>query len=77
MLYGADEFEKSPRSWEEIRFDALALYHAVYAYAMQQYEATKCGVAWRVAGPALMKIFMEEQDEKPILCLPSVLREVL
>ncbi|KAL8138279.1 hypothetical protein V2J09_004280 [Rumex salicifolius] len=76
-LFGADELEKSPRAWEEIRFDALAIYHVVYSYAMQSSEAKKCAFAWRVAGSALIKIYMEEQDEKPIYCLPSVLREVL
>lgn len=61
----------------ETRFDALAIYHVSYDYAMEIEDAKKCGFAWKVAGMALLKIFAEAQAEKPIACMPSVLQEVL
>ncbi|GAB4852644.1 hypothetical protein Ancab_016859 [Ancistrocladus abbreviatus] len=76
LLYDADEFEKSTRSWEEVRAEALAIYHVTYNHAIRQGLPGYCGFAWKIAGSALIKIFVEQQGEKPIYCLPSVLREV-
>ncbi|GAB2292381.1 hypothetical protein Dimus_026623 [Dionaea muscipula] len=76
MLYGADDLNQSPRPWEEIRVEALAIYHVTYHYAFTQGLARYCGFAWKTAGQALLRIFAEGQAEKPIYCLPSVLREV-
>lgn len=76
-MYEADDFGKSPRKWEEIRIDALAIYHVTYDYAIKKEDAKKCGFAWKVAGEALLKIITEGQAEKPLVCLPSVLQEVL
>ncbi|KAH9603941.1 hypothetical protein KSS87_019698 [Heliosperma pusillum] len=81
-LYGigpddeADELDKSRKSWQDIRLDALAVYDAAYEYAARFEDPQKCNFAWKVAGSALLKMFMEEQGEKPICCAPSVLREV-
>lgn len=77
ILYEAADFGSSSRAWEEIRFDALAIYHVTYDYAMKIEDAKKCGFAWRVAGEALLKMFTDGQAEKPLVCLPSVLQEVL
>ncbi|XP_074273775.1 putative RNA-dependent RNA polymerase 5 isoform X2 [Silene latifolia] len=82
ILYGigpedeADELEKSRKSWNDIRVDALAVYSAAYEYAAYVNDPQKCNFAWKVAGSALFKMIMEEQGEKPICCAPSVLREV-
>ncbi|KAK9715398.1 hypothetical protein RND81_06G162200 [Saponaria officinalis] len=81
-LYGigpydeADELDKSRKSWEDIRSEALAVYDAAYECAIQEDNPQKCNFAWKVAGSALFKIVMEEQGEKPIRCAPSVLREI-
>ncbi|XP_057247143.1 probable RNA-dependent RNA polymerase 3 isoform X2 [Beta vulgaris subsp. vulgaris] len=77
ILYEAADLESSSRAWVETRFDALAIYHVSYDYAMEIEDAKKCGFAWKVAGMALLKIFAEAQAEKPIACMPSVLQEVL
>lgn len=83
ILYGigpediADELEKSQKAWEEIRVHALAGYNAAYERALQVNDPQKCNFAWKVAGSALFRIFVEEeQDEKPICCAPSVIREM-
>lgn len=77
MLYEAADFETSPRSWEGIRVDALAIYNVCYDYAMEIEDAKRCGFAWRVAGGPLIKMLIEGQAENPLICLPSVLQEVL
>ncbi|XP_021723710.1 probable RNA-dependent RNA polymerase 3 [Chenopodium quinoa] len=76
ILYEADDLGKSSRAWEEIYFDALAIYHVCYDYAKTK-GAKKCGFAWKVAGEVLLKIITEGQAEKTLTCLPSVLEEVL
>ncbi|GMH16524.1 hypothetical protein Nepgr_018365 [Nepenthes gracilis] len=76
ILYGADDLDKSPRAWEEVRAEALAIYHVTYDHAIEHELARYCGFAWKTAGQALLRIFVEEQNEKPVSCLPSVLREV-
>ncbi|XP_057538273.1 probable RNA-dependent RNA polymerase 5 isoform X3 [Amaranthus tricolor] len=77
ILYEATDFEKCSREWEAICFDALAIYNVSYDYAKRIDDAKKCGFAWRVAGEALLKILNEGQAEKPLVCLPSVLQEIL
>uniref|UniRef100_A0A7C8Z5C3 RNA-dependent RNA polymerase n=1 Tax=Opuntia streptacantha TaxID=393608 RepID=A0A7C8Z5C3_OPUST len=76
ILYEASELEKSPRAWEEISLDSLAIFRVSYDYAIKVQDAKKCGFAWKVAGEALMKIFIESQNEKPLVCVPSVVREL-
>ncbi|CAL5339208.1 unnamed protein product [Camellia sinensis] len=80
LLYGAAEFEESPRNTEDIYNEALAIYNITYDHAMGYRNVKNCGFAWRVAGSALFKLHaikQSEKMEKPIVCLPSVLREVL
>jgi RNA-dependent RNA polymerase len=76
-LYGAAEFEESKRGMDEIFSEALAIYHITYDFANSRRSASYCGFAWKVAGPALLKYYAMRQGEKPIFCLPSVLREIL
>ncbi|KAL6006092.1 hypothetical protein ACLOJK_040137 [Asimina triloba] len=71
------EFEESTRNTEEIFNDALAIYRVCYNYAKTQGEAQRCGFAWKVAGHALCKLYAMRQNERSIVCLPSVLRELL
>jgi len=68
--------EKSQKPWDEIRMEALAAYNAAYDHACQEADPQKCNFAWKVAGSALLKIFMKEQGEKPLQCAPSVIREI-
>lgn len=77
MVYGAEEFEASPRKTEDIYNDALALYHVTYDYAKRVGSVVKCSFAWKVAGSALCKFYAMKQSEKSMVCLPSVLKEVL
>ncbi|KAI8021430.1 putative RNA-dependent RNA polymerase 3 [Camellia lanceoleosa] len=80
LLYGAAVFEESPRNSEDIYNEALAIYNVTYDYAKRNRDVKKCGFAWKVAGSALFKLHVIKQSEKtenPIVCSPSVLREVL
>lgn len=76
LLYGAPEFEESLRKEEDIFNEALAIYNFTYDYAMRWNDVSKCGFAWRVAGPALCRIYAIKQEQKLIVCLPSVLKEI-
>ncbi|KAM7509580.1 hypothetical protein LguiA_020033 [Lonicera macranthoides] len=77
MVYGAEEFEASPRKTEDIYNDALALYHATYDYARTEGNVVKCSFVWKVAGSALCKFYAMKQNEKSMVCVPSVLKDVL
>ncbi|KAL7260023.1 hypothetical protein ACSBR1_005813 [Camellia fascicularis] len=80
LLYGAAAFEESPRNSEDIYNEALAIYNITYDYAKRNRDVKKCGFAWKIAGSALFKLHVIKQSEKtenPIVCSPSVLREVL
>lgn len=76
LMYDASELEESGRDIEDIYNDALAIYHVTYDYAKKT-DAQRCSFAWRVAGSALCKLYQCYQNEKPIVILPSVLREML
>ncbi|XP_074271781.1 putative RNA-dependent RNA polymerase 4 [Silene latifolia] len=77
ILYGADDLDKSPRSWDDIRLDALELYRVTYDHAIQTGKASYCGFAWRVAGSALLNAFVDDQSGKPVTCVLSVLRQLV
>jgi len=80
LLYDAAEFEESARDEEDIHTEALAIYNVVYNYAERIGDVRRCKFAWKVAGPVLFKLYMKKNPEKlerPISCLPSVLRELL
>ncbi|KAK9715405.1 hypothetical protein RND81_06G162700 [Saponaria officinalis] len=76
ILYGDDNLDKSSRPWDEVRLDALALYRVTYNYAIQTGNVKYCGFAWKVAGSALLKVFIDEQNEKSLTCSLSVLRQM-
>ncbi|OVA20232.1 RNA-dependent RNA polymerase [Macleaya cordata] len=76
LLYNATELNKSTRNREEIYNEALAIYHIAYEYAKVS-DVGKCSFAWRVAGQALCELYVKKQDEDPIICSKSVLREIL
>ena len=79
ILYGAVDFEQSPRKWDDIYVDAVALYHACYDYARSKGDVTKCNFAWRIAGHALCNFHAAKSAEKSSMfySLPSVLGEIL
>ncbi|WOG92878.1 hypothetical protein DCAR_0312155 [Daucus carota subsp. sativus] len=79
ILYGAADFEQSPRKWDDIYVDAVALYHACYDYARSKGDVTKCNFAWRIAGHALCNFHVAKSAEKSSMfySLPSVLGEIL
>lgn len=79
LLYDAPEFEDSPRNPEDIFNEAIAIYHVCYNRAIQMGDTKCCLFAWRVAGPALFEFYIDKQRERnqrPIICLPSVLRKL-
>ncbi|XAR53380.1 RNA-directed RNA polymerase [Bertholletia excelsa] len=76
LLYGAAEFEESPRRKEDIYKEALAIYHIVYDYAITQRRANYCGFAWKVAGSALFRIHAMKQADNPMIFSLPVLREL-
>ncbi|KAF7147400.1 hypothetical protein RHSIM_Rhsim03G0238400 [Rhododendron simsii] len=63
LLYHAPEFEESKRDDEEVYRDALAIYNVVYEYAENFRDIGKCGFAWKVAGPALFKLYVLKSAE--------------
>ncbi|XP_058074196.1 probable RNA-dependent RNA polymerase 5 [Magnolia sinica] len=77
ILYRAAEFEESRRNRREIFSEALAIYRLSYDYAKKTSKVRRCRFAWNVAGHALCHLHATKQNESSILCLPSVLREVL
>nr|XP_019704822.1 probable RNA-dependent RNA polymerase 5 [Elaeis guineensis] len=78
MLYGASEFEESNKELDDIFNEALAIYHVTYEYAKSVGTAGRCCFAWNVAGRALCMLHAKKQSQfSSILCLSSVLREVI
>ncbi|XP_058206703.1 probable RNA-dependent RNA polymerase 5 isoform X2 [Rhododendron vialii] len=81
LLYRAPEFEESKRDVEEIYRDALAIYNVVYEYAEKVGDIGRCRFAWKVAGPALLKLYLlknteTEKVKNPFLCSPTVLQKL-
>ncbi|KAI8565472.1 hypothetical protein RHMOL_Rhmol03G0262000 [Rhododendron molle] len=81
LLYHAPEFEESKRDVEEIYSDALAIYNVVYEYAERVGDIGRCRFAWKVAGPALLKLYLlknaeTEKVKNPFLCSPTVLQKL-
>lgn len=76
ILYEAAEFEESTREKEEIFNEALAIYQVCYDYAKGK-GSGRCTFAWTVAGRALCSLYSIKQNEVPIPCSLSVLRDVL
>ncbi|KAJ3681816.1 hypothetical protein LUZ60_014389 [Juncus effusus] len=65
ILYGAAEFELSPRSQKVICDEALAIYQIVYSNA-EKNGVGKCGFAWKVAGHTLCQHFMVKTGKIPL-----------
>ena len=78
MLYGAAEFEESPRKLEDIWDEALAIYNNAYDYAERCQAVGRCSFAWKVAGRALCMLHASRQGEKcTIPCSITALKEIL
>ncbi|KAF3791851.1 hypothetical protein EJ110_NYTH11805 [Nymphaea thermarum] len=93
ILYGAAEYEDSIKAANEIFIEARAIYQIVYGYAAnfgsctpgqnasplesEIGKASLCSFVWRVAGPALCDFFARIQNKQPLLCLSSVLHDML
>ncbi|KAI4377766.1 hypothetical protein MLD38_015344 [Melastoma candidum] len=72
LLYGAAEFEDSPRKLEDIFNDAVAIYNVTYDHARQWGRTGSCGFAWKVAGTPLCMLYRFRERERSI----SVLKEI-
>ncbi|XP_049934875.1 probable RNA-dependent RNA polymerase 5 isoform X2 [Nymphaea colorata] len=93
ILYGAAKYEDSIKAANEIFIEARAIYQIVYGYAanLGSYtpdqnaspfeseigKARLCSFVWNVAGPALCDFFARIQNKQPLLCLSSVLHDML
>ncbi|BFG39850.1 hypothetical protein CerSpe_261240 [Prunus speciosa] len=78
ILYGgAEDLEKSTRPLDEIFDDALAIYHVMYDHAISQGSVSKCCFAWKVAGSALCKYYMNKQGDRTIQVSLSVLKDLV
>ncbi|GER48842.1 RNA-dependent RNA polymerase family protein [Striga asiatica] len=79
LLYEASDMEESQKDSSVIYDEAIAIYNVTYDYAMS-HGVEKCGFAWRVAGSALCSLCawqLASPNEKPVVILPSVLRDLL
>ncbi|KAK1266087.1 putative RNA-dependent RNA polymerase 4 [Acorus gramineus] len=77
ILYGATEFNESTREREDIFKEAIAIYQVTYNYAKAEDDVGKCRFAWSVAGHGLCALHAIEQEKDAILCVSSVLRDIL
>ncbi|PIN13666.1 RNA-directed RNA polymerase QDE-1 [Handroanthus impetiginosus] len=80
LLYDAPEMEESTKDTTVIYEEALAIYHVTYDYAKSANDCSKCNFAWKVAGSALCNLCAWKTagpKEKPLMIVPSVLRDVL
>ncbi|CAL0322159.1 unnamed protein product [Lupinus luteus] len=69
-LYGAARIEDS------LYYEALAVYHVAYDYAILRNDVKKCAFAWKVAGSTLTNIYIVQQNLNARVFNPSVLREI-
>lgn len=77
LLYHAAEFEESARDEREIFNEAVALYNVVYNYAENnKRDVGKCRFVWKVAGQALLKLYVMKHTSKLVYSSSAVLREV-
>ncbi|KAK0572519.1 hypothetical protein LWI29_032755 [Acer saccharum] len=76
ILYGAEEFEQSTRSLEEIYDEALAIYHITYDFAKNKEAVGYCDFAWKVAGSALCKLYALKQSERTMCSLPEIRKSI-
>ncbi|CAA0840415.1 Probable RNA-dependent RNA polymerase 5 [Striga hermonthica] len=79
LLYEASDMEESQKDSSVIYDEAIAIYNVTYDYAMS-HGVKKCGFAWRVAGSALCSLCAWQlggPKERPVVILPSVLRDLL
>ncbi|OMO82667.1 RNA-dependent RNA polymerase, eukaryotic-type [Corchorus capsularis] len=76
ILYGTAEKE---RPVDKIYEEARAIYNVCYDHAREIEEVGKCGFAWKVAGRALLDMYVSEQGGNDMLlsCSLNVLKELL
>ncbi|ONH97965.1 hypothetical protein PRUPE_7G221200 [Prunus persica] len=78
ILYGgAEDLENSTRPLHEIFDEALAIYRVTYDHAISQGAVGKCCFAWKVAGSALCKYYMNKQGARTIEASFSVLKDLV
>ncbi|CAN6456713.1 unnamed protein product [Victoria cruziana] len=93
ILYDAAEYENSIKPANEIFVEARAIYQVVYGYAAnsgtcapdqnaspfesKSGKAGLCSFVWKIAGPALCDFYARIQNKQPLLCLSSVLNDML
>jgi len=75
LLYGAEEFEESPKDRGEVFAEACVIYRIVYERAAST-GIGKCGFAWTVAGAALCELYAHRYGGITVRCPLPVLRKL-
>ncbi|WVZ83826.1 hypothetical protein U9M48_030925 [Paspalum notatum var. saurae] len=80
LLYGAEDFEETPRDYSEVFMEACTIYRIVYEQARSTKSIRKCCFVWNVAGAALCHLhamkYAVQHGVKTALCPLSVIRQL-
>uniref|UniRef100_A0A7N0UYH8 RNA-dependent RNA polymerase n=1 Tax=Kalanchoe fedtschenkoi TaxID=63787 RepID=A0A7N0UYH8_KALFE len=76
IIYGAKTFGQRTREDTEIFNDALAIYQISYSFAKREQTVSKCSFPWRIAGEALIKLYLLKRGERPLTVSLPVAKEI-
>ncbi|KAE9600337.1 putative RNA-directed RNA polymerase [Lupinus albus] len=71
-----EKLSGAARTEDSLYYEALAVYHVTYDYAILRNDVKKCAFAWKVAGSTLTNIYIVQQNLNARVFNPSVLREI-
>uniref|UniRef100_I1NL55 RNA-dependent RNA polymerase n=1 Tax=Oryza glaberrima TaxID=4538 RepID=I1NL55_ORYGL len=74
LLYGASEFEETPRDLDDVFSEACAIYQIAYEKARSANNVARCGFAWKVAGRALCHFYTVKNEGNAVVCSLQLLR---
>uniref|UniRef100_A0A0E0JF82 RNA-dependent RNA polymerase n=1 Tax=Oryza punctata TaxID=4537 RepID=A0A0E0JF82_ORYPU len=74
LLYGASEFEETPRDLDDVFTEACVIYQIVYEKAQSANSVSRCGFAWNVAGRALCRFYAVKNEGDTVVCSLQLLR---
>lgn len=74
LLYGASEFEETPRDLDDVFSEACAIYQIAYEKARSANIVARCGFAWKVAGRALCHFYTVKNEGNAVVCSLQLLR---
>uniref|UniRef100_A0A0E0BYM1 RNA-dependent RNA polymerase n=1 Tax=Oryza meridionalis TaxID=40149 RepID=A0A0E0BYM1_9ORYZ len=67
LLYGASEFEETPRDLDDVFSEACAIYQIAYEKARSANNVARCGFAWKVAGRALCHLYTVKNEGNAVM----------